>query len=58
MKRTKVTKLEGLGDTIETVTKKTGIKSVVKKIAKAVGINDCGCNERREKLNKAFPYKK
>jgi len=26
--------------------------------AKAVGKKDCGCNKRKEALNKAFPYKK
>lgn len=36
----------GLGDTIEKATSKLGIKS-------------CGgCKRRRDKLNKAFPYKK
>ena len=61
MKRTKVTKPEGLGDTIETVekiTKKTGIKSLVEKIINALGFNDCGCTGRKNFLNKIFPYKK
>ena len=57
MKRTKV-KDVGLGDTVEKVTKKTGIKSLVKKITSAFGINDCGCNGRKNFLNKIFPYKK
>lgn len=39
---------EGLGDKIEKITTKTGIKKVVKKVFG----DDCGCNERKEKLNK------
>mgnify|MGYP003633280517 CR=1 FL=1 len=47
----------GLGDTIEKFTKATGIKKVVDTVAKKTG-EDCGCNKRKEKLNKMFPYKK
>jgi sulfur relay (sulfurtransferase) DsrC/TusE family protein len=46
----------GLGDTIERITTATGIKTIVKKVAKAVGKDDCGCEARRNKLNKIFPY--
>ena len=49
-------KSKGLGDSIEKITKATGIKKVVKTISKATG-KDCGCNKRRETLNKKFPYK-
>lgn len=45
-------KSKGLGDTIAKVTKATGIDRVVKAV---VGDN-CGCDERREKLNRLFPY--
>lgn len=45
---------EGLGDTIEKITEATGIKKVVKWL---VG-EDCGCDERKAKLNKMFPYRK
>ena len=45
---------EGLGDTIEKITEATGIKKLVKWI---VG-EDCGCDERKQKLNEIFPYKK
>jgi len=38
---------KGLGDVIEEVTEKTGVKKVVKKI---FGDN-CGCEERKEKIN-------
>lgn len=45
-------KSKGFGDTIDKITTSTGIKAVVKAIAPS-----CGCEERREKLNKLFPYK-
>ena len=48
-------KSKGLGDTIEKITKATGIKQVVDKISKATG-KDCGCNKKKDKLNKLFPY--
>tara|TARA_R100001463_G_scaffold85139_2_gene140016 strand:+ start:11241 stop:11414 length:174 start_codon:yes stop_codon:yes gene_type:complete len=57
MKRTKVEDI-GLGDTVEKITKKTGIKSLVEKIINALGFNDCGCTGRKNFLNKIFPYKK
>lgn len=44
----------GLGDTIEKITEATGIKKLVHWIAG----DDCGCEERKEALNKLFPYKK
>jgi hypothetical protein len=47
----------GLGDTIHKVTSVTGIKKVVDTVAKATG-KDCGCNKRKDALNRAFPYKK
>ena len=49
-------KSKGLGDTVEKITKATGIKSVVDAISEATGI-DCGCGERKDLLNKMFPYK-
>tara|TARA_R110000803_G_scaffold61223_1_gene120980 strand:+ start:10322 stop:10678 length:357 start_codon:yes stop_codon:yes gene_type:complete len=45
-------KSKGLGDTIAKVTKATGIKKVVDLL-----FDSCGCDERKEKLNKIFPYK-
>ena len=48
---------KGLGDSIESFTRVTGIKSLVGMVSNAVGKKDCGCNKRREALNKAFPYK-
>ena len=48
-------KSKGLGDTVEKITKVTGIKKVVEGVAKAIG-KDCGCKKRKSKLNKMFPY--
>ena len=45
-------KSKGLGDTISKITKATGID----KVAKAVLGDDCGCEERKKKLNQMFPY--
>jgi len=47
-------KSKGLGDSIEKVTKATGIKKLVKFVAG----EDCGCDKRKEKLNKLFSYGK
>lgn len=44
---------EGLGDTIDKITTVTGIKAAVKAV---VGEEDCGCEERRKRLNEMFPY--
>ena len=56
-------KSKGLGDTVEKITKATGIKAAVDKIRdweRSVGFHaenkDCGCDERKDKLNKLFPY--
>jgi len=51
-------KSKGLGDSIEKFTKATGIKTLAEATAKLVGRKDCGCNKRKDTLNKAFPYKK
>ena len=45
-------KSKGLGDSIEKFTKATGIKKIADKIP-----GDCGCNKRKEILNKLLPYK-
>ena len=59
MKRTSLNQIKsiGLGDSIEKFTKATGIKKVVDTVAKATG-KDCGCNKRKDTLNRAFPYNK
>tara|TARA_R110002020_G_scaffold241365_3_gene454507 strand:- start:1281 stop:1439 length:159 start_codon:yes stop_codon:yes gene_type:complete len=50
-------KSRGLGDTIEKITKVTGIKKVVEGVSRATG-KDCGCNKRKDTLNRVFPYQK
>ena len=47
-------KSKGLGDTIEKIAEVTGVK----KATKFLFGEDCGCDERKEKLNKMFPYSK
>ena len=44
----------GLGDSVEKFTESTGIKAAVKFLAG----EDCGCEERKEKLNELFRYNK
>lgn len=56
MKITYHEKSKGLGDTIEKITTAVGIKAMVDTVAKVTG-KDCGCDKRKENLNKAFPYK-
>ena len=51
-------KSKGLGDSIEKITKATGVKSIVDVVNKARGVKDCGCGKRKKALNKMFPYKK
>ncbi len=48
------TKSRGLGDSIEKVTKATGIKKIVDAFTPEG--KDCGCEKRKELLNKIFPY--
>ena len=49
-------KSKGLGDTIAKVTAAAKLDKIAEAIAKKLGMADCGCDERREKLNKIFPY--
>ena len=51
-------KSKGLGDSIEKFTKATGIHNLAQAGARAIGKKDCGCNRRKQALNKRFPYKK
>ena len=44
---------KGLGDTVAKITKATGVDKLVKFIAG----EDCGCSERKNKLNDLFRYK-
>ena len=48
---------DGVGDTVEKITKATGIKAAVDGVFDALG-KDCGCDERKKTLNKMFPYNK
>jgi len=45
---------KGLGDTVEKVLEKTGVA----KVAKFILGEDCGCDSRKELLNRMFPYEK
>jgi len=49
-------KSRGLGDSIEKFTTKTGIKTIVDSVSEGLNI-PCGCQQRKEALNKMFPYK-
>ena len=51
-------KSKGLGDTIQKITLLTGVKNIVAAVNKARGVKDCGCDKRRDTLNRVFPYKK
>ena len=51
-------KSKGLGDSIAKITKATGLNSLAQMGANMLGKKDCGCNKRKETLNKVFPYKK
>ena len=46
-------KSKGLGDTVEKLMKITGVDKLVKFVAG----EDCGCDERKDKLNDLFRYK-
>ena len=52
-----IMKSRGLGDSIHKFTKATGIKSVVDKVSQGLNI-PCGCEARREALNRMVPYNK
>lgn len=49
---------EGLGDSIAYLTNLLKLDKAVKLVTEAMGIEDCGCERRREKLNEIFPYNK
>lgn len=46
-----IKKHKGLGDTVEFLLERTGIAYAVKMAAQAVGVEDCGCEGRKESLN-------
>ena len=49
---------KGLGDSIEKITTKTGLKSFMDMAKSAMNIKDCGCAKRKRYLNEKFPYNK
>lgn len=49
-------KSEGLGDTLEKIFTKFGVTE--ERIKKYIGLEDCGCEERKKFLNRIFPYRK
>jgi hypothetical protein len=48
---------KGVGDLIAIATKSIGLDKLAEKVAKTIGYDDCGCDKRREDLNKTFPLK-
>ena len=50
-------KSKGLGDTIEKITMATGLSALTNMLEDKGVIKDCGCDKRKDKLNKMFPYK-
>jgi hypothetical protein len=48
-------KHKGLGDTIEAITTVTGIKAIVDAGSKLLN-KPCGCQAKKEKYNKKYPY--
>ena len=50
-------KSTGLGDSVEKFTKATGTKKMVDTMSRGLNI-PCGCEARKDALNKMFPYKK
>ena len=48
--------MKGAGDVVEKITELTGIKALVK-LFTAEG-EDCGCDERKKKMNEAFKFRK
>lgn len=49
---------EGLGDFIAKLTHDLGIMKVADKVAESLGMEDCGCERRKDKLNELFPFNK
>ena len=49
--------IRGLGDVVDRVTSATGVKSAVNKVSAELN-KECGCEQRREALNKLIPFGK
>lgn len=54
VKNEKQNAITGVGDVVHWVAKVSGLESLVSEVAG----DDCGCKERRRKLNEMFPFKK
>jgi hypothetical protein len=50
-----MSRIKGLGDAVEAVTRATGVKAVVDKVSEVTGV-ECGCKRRKEALNKMVPF--
>ncbi len=48
---------EGLGDDVKKVAEFFKIDTLAERIAKILNKKDCGCEKRREILNRIVPYK-
>ena len=46
---------KGFGDTFDRFTRATGIHSLIIYLSEKIGVS-CGCEKRKELLNKWFPY--
>ena len=51
-----MSKSQGFGDSVEKFTEATGIKTLVDTVSQGLNI-PCGCQQRKEALNKILPYK-
>ena len=49
-------KSKGLGDSIEKITKATGLKTLTEISMELIGKKRCGCEKRKKLLNNWFPY--
>lgn len=54
MARPRKNKIQGMGDVVHAAAEATGIAKVVSWIAG----EDCGCDDRRQKLNNFLPFRK
>ena len=50
------TKSQGFGDDFEKLAKALKMDKLAQKAANAMGKEDCGCQKRKETLNRIFPY--
>ena len=48
---------KGLGDDLEKIFKKTGVKTIVDRVSQGLNI-PCGCQGRKQAMNTLFPYRR